>query len=159
MKHCNKRAASTRIVVPASLREEVFCSLHEPTHHGYVATFRQILQRVWWPRVRADVSPLVNVCEACDRDQVSNPSPRAPLEHLPADQPFAALYIDIVCGQCSLLLGASPKSILTMSDCLTIWAESVLIADLSAFTVACAVYTEWISSYGVLEQLHSDRGV
>ena len=35
LKHCNKRAVFTRIVVPAALREKVFRSLHEPRHHGY----------------------------------------------------------------------------------------------------------------------------
>ena len=35
LKHCNERVISTRIVVPAALREEVFRALHEPAHHGY----------------------------------------------------------------------------------------------------------------------------
>ena len=105
------------------------------------------------------MSAFVRACEVCDRDRVANPSPRTPLGYLPADQPFAALYIDIVGGHGSLSLGASPKSILTMIDGLTGWAEAVPIADQSAPTVARAVYTEWISRYGVPEQLHSDRGV
>ena len=45
VKHCNIRAVSTRVVVPAPLREEVFCSLHEPAHHGYEATFRRMSHR------------------------------------------------------------------------------------------------------------------
>ena len=105
------------------------------------------------------MSAFVRAYEVCDRDRVANPSPRAPLGHLPADQPFAALYIDIVGGQGSLSLGASPKLILTMIDYLTGWAEAVPIADQSAATVTRAVYTEWISRYCVPEQLHSDRGV
>ena len=105
------------------------------------------------------MSAFVRACEVCDRDLVANPSPRAPLGYMPADQPFAAFYIDIVGSQGSLSLGVSPKSILTMIDGLTGWAEAVPIADQSAPTVAHAVYTEWISSYGVPEQLHSDRGV
>ena len=159
VKHCNERAVSMRVVVPAPLREEVFRSLHEPAHHGYEATLRRILQRFWWPRVRNYVSALVRAYDVCDRDRVANPSPRAPLGHLPADQPFAALYIDIIGGQGSLSLGASPKSILTMIDSLTGWAEAVPIADQSTPTVARAVYTEWILRYGVPEQLHSDRVV
>ena len=79
--------------------------------------------------------------------------------HLPANQPFAAFYIDIVRGQGSLSLGASSKSILTIIDGLTGWAEAVPIADQSAPTVARAVYTEWISRYGVPGQLHSESGV
>ena len=91
VKHCNERAVSTRVVVPAPLREEVFCLLHEPAHHGYEATLRRISQRFLWPRVRNDVSAFVKTCKVCDRDRVANPCPRAPLGHLPADQPFATL--------------------------------------------------------------------
>ena len=137
--HCNEPAISTRIVVPAVRREEVFRALHEPAHHGYQATLRRIAQRFWWPHVRADVSAFVRSCEVCDRDRNANPSPRAPLGHLPADQPFASLYIDIVGGQCSLSLGPSPKSILTMIDVLTGWAEAVPIVDQSAATVARSI--------------------
>ena len=45
LKHCNERAISTRIVVPAVLREDVFRALHEPAHLGYQATLRRIAQR------------------------------------------------------------------------------------------------------------------
>ena len=158
VKHCNKRAVSTRIVVPAGLRDEVFLALHEPAHYGYEASLRRITQRFWWPRVRTDVSSFVRACEVCDRDRNSNPAPRAPLGHLPADQPFATLYIDIVGGQGSLSLGASPKSSLTMIDGLTGWAEAFPIDDQSASTVARAVNREWFARFGVPDMLHSDRG-
>ena len=131
--------------------------MHKPAHHGYEATLRRIAQRFWWPHVRGDVSVFVKACEVCDRDCNSNPLPRAPLGHLPADQPFGTLYIDIVGDQGSLSLGPSPKSILTMIDSLTGWVEAVPIADKSAATCASAVYSEWIARYGVPEQLHSDR--
>ena len=45
-----------------------------------------------------------------------------------------------------------------MIDGLTGWAEAIPIADQSAATCARAVYAEWISRYGVPDQLHSDRG-
>ena len=69
--------------------------------------------------MRADVSDFVNLFEVCDRDKTANPSLSAPLRHLPADQLFATLYIDIVGGQNSLSHGASPKSIVTIIDGLT----------------------------------------
>ena len=158
LKHCKKRAISTRIVVPAVRREEVFRALHEPEYRGYQATLGRIAQRFWWPHVRADVSAFVRSCEVCDRNRNSNPTPRAPLGHLLADQPFASLYIDIVGGQGSLSLGPSPKSILTMIDKLTGWAEAVPIVDQSAATVARAVYNVWFARYCVPKKLHSDRG-
>ena len=66
LKHCKERANSTRIVVPAALREEVFHALHEPAHYGYEATLSRIAQRFWWPRVRGDVSAFVKACKVCD---------------------------------------------------------------------------------------------
>ena len=159
LKHCNERAVSTRIVVPAALREQVFRSLHEPGHHGYKASLGTIAQRFWRTLVRADVSAYAKACEVCDRDRRSNPAARSHLGDLPADQPFAVLYIDIVGGQNSMSLGASPKSILTMIDGLTGWAEAIPHPDQSAATVARLVHAEWIARYEVPEQLHSDRGV
>ena len=88
-KHCNERAVSTRIVVPAILREEVFRALHEPAHHGYEATLRRISQRFWWPRVRGDGSAFAKSCERCDRDRNCNPLPCAPLGHPQPTSPSA----------------------------------------------------------------------
>ena len=104
------------------------------------------------------MSAFVRACEVCDRDRCSNPNPRTSLGQLPADKSFAVLYIDIVGGQVSLLLSAFPKSILSMINGLTGWAEAVSIKDQRAVTVAHAVYAKWIAHYGVPEQIRSDRG-
>ena len=102
LKHCNERAISTCNVVPAALREEVFRTLHKPADHGYEATLRRIAQCFCWPHVRGSVSPFVKACEVCDLARNANFSPRAPLGHMPADQFFGSLYIDILGGQGSL---------------------------------------------------------
>ena len=144
--------------MPPLLRDDVVRSLHLPAHHGFESTLRRITQRFWWPRIRGDVSAFVRACEVGDRDRCSNPNPRASLGRLPADNPFAVIYIEHVGGQCSLSLGASPKSILSMINALTGWAEAVPIEDQRAVTVAHAVYAEWITRYGVTEQIYSDNG-
>ena len=159
LRHCPEGRNYSRIVVPPTLRTDVMRSLHVPAHHGYENTLRRIAQRFRWPRVRGDVSVFIRNCDVCDRDRNSNPNLRAPLGQLPADTAFGVLYIDIVGGQGSLSVGASPKSILSMIDGLTGWAEAIPIVDQLAKTVADAVYVHWISRYGVPEQIHSDRGV
>ena len=103
------------------------------------------------------MSALVRSCKVCDRDRNANPSPREPLSHLLADQPFALLYIDIISGQGSLSLGPSPKSIFNMINMLKGWAKSVTIVDKSTATVARAVSNDWFARYGVPVQLNSDR--
>ena len=158
LRHVSEGRHSSCIVVPPLLRDDVVRSLHVPAHHGFESTLRRITQRFWWPRICGDVSAFVRACEVCDRDRCSNPNPRTSLGQLPADNPFAVLYIDIVGGQGSLSLGFSFKSILSMIDGLTGWAEAVPMEDQRAVTVAHAVYAEWIARYGVPEQIYSDRG-
>ena len=81
-----------------------------------------------------------------------------PLVQLPADIPFAILYIGIVGWQDSLSIGASSKSILKMIDGFTGWAEVVSIQTERSVTVAHAVYAELITRYGIFEQIYSDGG-
>ena len=45
-----------------------------------------------------------------------------------------------------------------MIDGFTGWDEVVTIENLRAVTVEHDVYAEWITRYGVPEQIHSDRG-
>ena len=108
--------------------------------------------------MRGDVSTYVRNCEVCDRDKNFKPNHRAALGRLAADQPFALLYFDIVGGQCLLSLSAGRKSILTMIDGRTGWAEAIHIDDQRAETVARVVFSKWIFRYGAPEQIHSDRG-
>ena len=69
--------------------------------------------------MRADISAFIKAFEVCDRDRIVNLFPQALLGLLHADQLLATLFIDNVDGYNSLLLGASPKSILTIIDNLT----------------------------------------
>lgn len=61
----------------------------------------------------------VELCKLCDRNRILNLLLHAPLGQHPADQPFAARYIDNVGGQGLLSLIALPKSILTIINGLT----------------------------------------
>ena len=144
--------------MPLNLREGVVITLHLPAHQGFEITLRCVAKRFWRLRVRGDVSTYVRNYEVCDRDKNSNPNPRAALNRLPADKPFALLYVDIVGVQGSLSLGAGPKSILTMIDRLTTWAKAISIDDQRAETVARVVFSEWISRYGAPVKIFSERG-
>ena len=69
------------------------------------------------------------------------------------------VYLDIVGGQNSLsTIDGSPKSILTMIDSFSGWAEAVPLPDQTAESVARAFFQHWIARYGVPEQVHSDQG-
>ena len=151
LRHMNEGRHSSCIVVQPILRDDVVRFFYLPAHHGFKSTLRRITQRFWWSRIRGDLSTFVRACEVCDRDRCSNPNSRTLLGQLSANNLFAVLYIDIVGGQGSLSLNASPKSILSMIDGLTGWAEAVSIDDQRAVTVEHFVYAEWIARYGVPE--------
>ena len=129
LRHVNEGRHLSCIVVPPLLRDDVMRSLHLPAHLGFESTLRRITQHFWWPRIRGDVSTFVRACDVCDRYRCSNPNPRTSLGQQPADNPFAVLYIDIVGGKGFLSLSASPKSILSIINGLTGWAEAVPIED------------------------------
>ena len=144
--------------MPPNLCEGVVSALHQPALHGFGSTLRCVVQRLWWTRVRSNVSNFVRNCEVCDCDRNFNLNPRADFGRMPADQPFASLYFDIVGGQGSRSLGAGPKSVLTMIDKLKGCAEVILIDDHRAETVASVVVSEWTFRYGAPEKIHSDQG-
>lgn len=76
LKHCNKRAIFTRIVVPAPYRQQDFRSLTS-LDIVYKASLRNIAQRFWWPRVRASMCELLKSNEVCDIYEEAKPAPRA----------------------------------------------------------------------------------
>ena len=71
--------------------------------------------------------------------------------------PFQKISWDIV--------GKLPKSpdqnvfLLTMIDQFTRWPEAVPLPDKSAHSIAKALFSTWISRYGVISQLHGDNSL
>ena len=110
--------------MPPLLRDDVVCFIHLPPQHGFESTLRRITQRFWWPRLRGDVSAFVRACKVCDLDRCSNPNPLTLLRQLSDDNLFSLLYIDIIKGQGTISLGASPRSILSIMTGHTGWAAN-----------------------------------
>ena len=86
-----------------------------------------------------------------DRDQY--------IQHLTLEQyPGAKLYVDIV--------GPLPKDVcrgeevsymVTMLDGFTMWAEAIPVASISAEAVAKVIMEQWVTRYGIPDQVHSDQ--
>jgi transposase InsO family protein len=74
-------------------------------------------------------------------------------------RPFQKVYVDIVGplvpGEWE---GLTVTHIITMMDGFTKWTEATPVADTTAATVARVLVEQWITRYGVPEQIHSDRG-
>ena len=93
LRHDNNQ---TTLVLPATLRLQVFDSLHGLGHLGKRATAKLISQRYVWPGVRKDCRTLARACESCHQSKISEHT-TTPLGDfaLPTSR-FQHVHIDIV---------------------------------------------------------------
>ena len=97
----DERAVNHHIVVLKIYRSEIFSLAHETPMSGYLGvnkTYHKILNHVFWPGLKADISNYSRPCHT--RQVVGKPSqviPRAGLHPIPAfDEPFSQIIIDCV---------------------------------------------------------------
>ena len=146
---------SFRPIVPAQLRQLVFNSLHGAAHPGIKATRRLISTRFVWPGLAAEVSRWAKECLACQRAKVHRHVHIQP-EKIPVPaRRFQHIHVDLV-GPLPVSGGFTHA--LTIVDRSSRWVEAVPLASTKAADCATALFSNWISRFGVPEHLTSDRG-
>lgn len=146
-----------RLVLPASLRERAMHDHHlsfYAGHFGLHKTYARLAQRYWWPGMRRDVRGYLNRCTFC-MAYTRDTAPARWLS-LPIGTPFEVVAMDI--------FGPLPRTragceyILVLIDHHTRWVELVALAQTTATSVAEALFTRWISRWGVMRALLTDNG-
>jgi hypothetical protein len=69
--YCDMSAGMPRPYVPASLRLQVFRSIHELSHPGKKTTAKLIAQRFVWPGIQKDCRTWARTFQACQLSKVS----------------------------------------------------------------------------------------
>ncbi len=143
------------LLVPIQHREAVFQSLHDIHHPGVQATRRRIAAWFCWPQMAKAINQMARACLHCQRGKVHRHVHLQPAEILVPHCRFAHLHVDLV--------GPLPPScshtyLITIIDRTSRWQEAIPLTSITATDSARALFTGWVSRFGVPATITSDRG-
>lgn len=153
--------AEWKRVIPKDLRAEIIRQCHdEPTsgHLGIYKTTNRILEKAYWPGLKADVARYLRRCQVCMK---AKPSQQAPAGHMGGhslvSRPWQVLCADIV--------GPLPKTshghqyIFVVSDCFSKFSLFFPLRRATAPALVKILEDSVFLQYGVPAVLITDNGV
>jgi len=150
----------SQVCVPLSLRVEVLRLAHDTPMGGHLGTGKT-KDRVWrdfyWPGIGVEVRRYVRSCDRCQRAQPKGRTGKVPLAVMPlVDQPFERVGVDLV-GPMMPASQDGHRYILVMVDYATRYPEAVPLKNMTAETVAEALFNMW-TRLGLPASVLTDRG-
>ena len=125
-------------------------------HFGPERTYKRFVEKYFWPGAQKEVEDIVHGCHECN---AYNP-PRttyvkAPLQPVEINNRFQLVCYDLagaffpttVRGNCYVLI---------VIDHFSHWPEFVALPDITAPTIARALFDNWCCRYGIPGRFHSD---
>jgi len=88
-----------KIVIPKDKSRDILYRHNIPAagHEGIFKTYGKVLQRYYWPKMRADVTAYVKCCNDCAQSKVEQKAPAGLMGTRPEiTQPFEALSLDYI---------------------------------------------------------------
>ena len=147
--------AAARPYLPQRHRYQAFRQLHDLSHPDIRASQHMIASCFIWEGINKDVRLWTRTCTECQASKVTRHT-HSPLgTFTPIMERFDHVHIDLV-GP--LPPSAGHRYILTCVDRFTRWSEAAPIADITTDTVTHAFIATWVSRFGILLSLTSDRG-
>ena len=139
----------TRIVPPASLRDEIVDLAHEG-HQGIVKTKERLRTKIWWPGMDRSAEQKCKTCYGCQ--VVSQLSPPPPVKSTPLpDAPWQHLATD--------LLGPLPsgETLLVTVDYFSRYFEVDVLHTTTSTAVITRLRTHF-ARHGIPSSLRTDNG-
>ncbi|BHF71059.1 hypothetical protein SprV_0401411300 [Sparganum proliferum] len=146
-----------RIVLPLSMTDDVLTRIHTQLGHvGIHKTEWDVRRRYYWPNLRRYVWDFIRYCTLCNQLKPPPHLNRAHLQPILTGYPNELVGVDIIGPIAPSVRGN--RYILVMVDFFTKMAEVEPLPNMSADTVAQAIFNGWVCRWGAPDQIHSDRG-
>ena len=153
------KSVTLQLCLPRDLVPDVLKLLHDLPTSGHLRvnkTAERVKARYYWKDWHQDVEGCCRSCRKCGERNPPVRKARAPLQTSHAGYPMERVALDVL-GPLPTT-GRGNRYILVVSDYFTKWPEAFAIEDHKAPTVAKKLVNEWVTRYGVIQNLHSDQG-
>lgn len=152
---CDVSTARSRPIVPKKWRNKIFQTFHCLAHSGIRGSRKLISDRFLWKNMQKDIGNLVRTCTPCQRAKTQKHT-HSPASTFPVpDRRFGEIHVDIV-GPLPPSRGC--KYLFTIVDRYTRWPAAFPMSTSTADACAKVLLSGWISSFGVPDDITSDRG-
>ena len=148
-----------QIVLPRTLRHTIMYQLHsQPTsgHLGVIKSMERVKQRFYWVGWRRDMTRFVSHCESCNVVKRPHKKIPTPLTQQLFGEAFERVSIDLIGPLKETSRGF--RYAVTIEDNFTKWVEAAPLRTMETEEVCQAVIKEFVSRFGCMYILHSDRG-
>ena len=158
-KHGGPTRQKWRIVVPQSLKAQMLRRTHGlpiAGHMGRKRTYENLSAKFHWKGMYSDVKRWVRACSSCTRRKQPRPMSAAHPLAIVTPHPGHTVCVDILTPLPETARGN--VAILTVFDPFVRWPIAVPLTDLSAATIADAIFTHYLCEHGRPVKILSDQG-
>ena len=125
-------------------------------HYGQKRTRSLLLSSFWWKGMSADISQVLNACQACSRSNATFNTPHPTLHPIPVVGLFYRWNVDL-CGPFPTSK-AGYKYVLVCIESLSKHVEAIPLRSKESPEVAAAFLTHVIGRFGSCAEVLSDQG-
>ena len=146
-------------VVPKAHRTAALNGCHQDAgHQGHDCTLSLLQECFWWPGMAKQMRQVIKTCRHCL--QYEGSTAKAPLCPIVAITPLDLLHVDFTSIETTMELDKSPQvaNVLVFQDHFTKYVLAYVTPDQTAKSVTKFLYGGFISIFGDLARLLSDRG-
>ena len=145
-----------RLIIPKDQRSKLTKMVHETLAHiGVNKTLNVLKEDYYWPRMEFDTRLWISSCKFCS-ERKSQGMHRKQEADLNANYPFHKVSLDITGPLPRGLQGE--QYILGIIDNFSKFVSLVPLKRATAETVAHALYSKWVTLFGIPDVIHTDRG-